>query len=40
MEYESLTQKVLLSVELRTLQTIVCGIPNCKEACLIDFYGL
>jgi hypothetical protein len=23
-----------------TLQTVVCGIPNCKEAHLVDFCGL
>jgi hypothetical protein len=40
MEYESLTPKGLLSVELTILQTVACGIPNCKEVRLVDFCGL
>jgi hypothetical protein len=43
MEYESVTQKVILPAESwlgTTLQTVVCGIPNCKEARLVDFCGL
>jgi hypothetical protein len=38
-EYGSVTQNVLLPVEWTTLQTAVCGIPNCKGARLIDFLG-
>jgi hypothetical protein len=40
MEYDSVAQKVLRPVERRTLQEVIYGISNCKEARLVDFCGL
>jgi hypothetical protein len=40
MQYQTITQMVLLSVEWRILQTVICGAPYCKKARLVDFWGL